>query len=43
MLIIHTKQTLTNCLTKGLLSMRGEMDAEIASKKNTHKALWKDI
>lgn len=38
-----TKQTWTNCLTKGLISLRGEMDAEFASKKKTHKALWKEI
>lgn len=37
------KQTWTNCLTKGLISLRGEMDSEFASKKKTHKALWKEI
>ncbi|XP_062612831.1 uncharacterized protein LOC134274571 isoform X2 [Saccostrea cucullata] len=37
------KQTWTNCLTKGLINFRGELDAEFASKKKTHKALWKEI
>ncbi|XP_061190618.1 uncharacterized protein LOC133198558 isoform X1 [Saccostrea echinata] len=37
------KQTWTNCLTKGLINLRGELDAEFASKKKTHKALWKEI
>nr|XP_022304392.1 uncharacterized protein LOC111111608 [Crassostrea virginica] len=37
------KQNWTSDLTKALIIFRGELDAEFASKKKTHKSLWKQI
>lgn len=32
-----------NCLIKGLISLRGEMDLEFVLKKKIYKVLWKEI
>ena len=40
---VEIKQNWTSDLTKALIIFRGELDAEFASKKKTHKSLWKQI
>ena len=41
--VVEIKQNWTSDLTKALIIFRGEMDAEFASEKKTHKSLWNQI
>ena len=41
--VVEIKQNWTSDLTKAMIIFRGELDAEFASKKKTHKSLWKQI